>query len=80
MTICEMKEKKRELGLTYGQIAEKSGVPLTTVQKVLGGVTKSPRYDTLRALEKAFTEPSANMVREERFVYDAEKKTGRIYG
>lgn len=52
MTIKEMQERKRELGYTYAQIAELSGVPVGTVQKVLGGITLTPRYETLMALEK----------------------------
>lgn len=54
MTLDEMKEWKRQLGYTYEQIAILSNVPLGTVQKVLGGVTRSPRYDTLCALEQLF--------------------------
>lgn len=57
MTIREMKEKKKEKGYTYAQIAELSGVPLGTVQKIFCGETTSPRYDTLLALEAVFTEP-----------------------
>ena len=34
MTIQEMKKRKKELGYTYEQIAELSGVPLGTVQKI----------------------------------------------
>ena len=49
MNLEQMRAKKKELGYTYEQIAERSGVPLGTVQKVFGGVTSSPRYDTLRA-------------------------------
>lgn len=56
MTIQEMKEKKQEKGYTYAQIAELSGVPLGTVQKIFCGETVSPRYDTLLALEALFTE------------------------
>lgn len=52
MTIKEMQDRKRELGYTYAQIAELSGVPVGTVQKVLGGITLAPRYETLMALEK----------------------------
>ena len=51
MTIEEMKERKRQLGYSYEKIAQLSGLPLGTVQKVLGGITKSPRYKTLQALE-----------------------------
>ena len=50
MTIEEMKLKKAELGYTNEDIAERSGLPLGTVQKVFAGVTKAPRYKTLQAL------------------------------
>lgn len=62
MTIEEMKQKKREKGYSYAQIAELSGVPLGTVQKVFSGETANPRYDTLMALEELFAD--ASMTRE----------------
>lgn len=40
------------------------GVPLGTVQKVLLGITKCPRYDTIRALECVFKPVYDSMVRE----------------
>lgn len=55
MTIEEMKEQKRQKGLTNLEISHLSGVPLGTVQKVFSGITKSPRYDTLVSLERIFT-------------------------
>ena len=55
MTMEEMKQRKIELGYSYEQISVLSGVPVGTVQKIFGGVTKSPRYETLRALEKSLT-------------------------
>lgn len=54
MTIQEMKEKKREKGYSYALMAELSGVPLGTIQKIFSGETVSPRYDTLKALEELF--------------------------
>ena len=54
MTIEEMRRIKKAKGYTYAQIAELSGVPLGTVQKVFGGETESPRYATLQALESVF--------------------------
>ena len=54
MTVTEMNERKRELGYSYEQIAKLSGVPESTVRKVLGGITKAPRHATLLALSKAF--------------------------
>ena len=52
MNLEEMKRKKKELHLTCREISSRSGIPLGTVQKVFGGVTLSPRYETLMALEK----------------------------
>lgn len=52
MTIQEMKERKKELGYTNEQISELSGVPLGTVQKIFGGATTAPRYETLQALQR----------------------------
>ena len=59
MTIDEMIEKKRELGMNNEMISEASGVPLSTVQKIFGGFTKSPRRFTIQAIESA-------LLREER--------------
>ncbi len=50
LTIEEMQKQKRKLGYSYQTIAEKSGLPLGTVQKVLGGYVKSPRESTLTKL------------------------------
>ncbi|MEE3393682.1 MAG: Uma2 family endonuclease [Lachnospiraceae bacterium] len=41
---------RKRLGLTYKKISELSGVPLSTVQKVMSGNTESPRMSTLEAL------------------------------
>ena len=52
MTVEEMKQRKKELGYSNEKLSELSGVPLGTVQKVLAGVTRLPRYETLIALER----------------------------
>jgi len=54
MTLNEMLEIKKEYGYSYEYIAEISGVPASTVQKVLGGTTRNPRRATLEALRKVF--------------------------
>ena len=54
MTINEMLEKKKEYGYSYEYISQLSGVPASTVQKVLGGTTSAPRMATLEALRKVF--------------------------
>lgn len=63
MTVEEMKRKKQEKGYSYAQMAELSGLPVGTIQKIFSGETTSPRYDTLQALEHLFAEQP--MVREE---------------
>ena len=73
MTLDEMRRMKSELGLTNEQVAMLSGVPLGTVQKVFAGVTSSPRYDTLRALEQMFR---AEMTKMPKML----KEPGTVYG
>lgn len=50
LTVEELKRLKDAGHYSYREISERSGVPLGTVQKVLGGITASPRRDTLEAL------------------------------
>ncbi len=52
MKIEELKEKKKELGYSNAKLAELSGVPLGTIQKIFGGTTSAPRRSTLLALER----------------------------
>ena len=66
MTIKEMNDRRKELGYSYERVSELSGVPVGTVQKVLGGITKSPRYETLNALKRVLQST-------EEFEYDWEK-------
>ena len=65
MTVEEMRKKKREFGYSYQQIADLAGLPVGTVQKVISGITKAPRHETLKALERAFFEKRYDLLREE---------------
>lgn len=53
MTLNEMRRLRIEMGLSYKEMAEKSGIPLGTLQKVFGGITLNPRRETLRKVEDA---------------------------
>ena len=55
MKISELKERKIELGYTNKMVADISGVPLSTVQKIFGGSTEAPRYETLKKIEEALS-------------------------
>lgn len=72
MTIQEMKDRKKELGYTNEQVSELSGVPLGTVQKIFGGTTAAPRYETLQALQKILGYPS--VIQEASVQYYAKKQ------
>ncbi|MGX8729215.1 MAG: Uma2 family endonuclease [Lachnospiraceae bacterium] len=52
MTIAEMQARKVELGYSNEMLSKLSGIPASTIQKVLGGFTRAPRRKTLLALEK----------------------------
>ena len=52
MKVSELKNRKKELGLSNEKVSELSGVPLGTLQKIFGGATGTPRYETLKKIEK----------------------------
>jgi transcriptional regulator with XRE-family HTH domain len=62
MTLEEMKLRKKQKGYSYAMIAELSGVPVGTVQKVFSGETKNPRYDTLQAIAEVLNEDNKSLV------------------
>ena len=76
MTLEEMRARKRELGYTYDQIAALSGLPVGTVQKVFLEITKSPRHETLMALERVLKPKQVYMVKETS-AYNVEVKQGQ---
>ena len=59
LTLDDIRKKKAEYHYTNRQLADLSGVPLGTLQKVLGNVTRSPRYETLQALSAVFEKNSS---------------------
>ena len=77
MTIQEMNSRKREIGLSNEELSRRSGVPVSTVQKVLSGKTQAPRQQTVQALTRVLsqqpvyyeTEPAVSAVCESVAVY-----------
>ena len=66
MTVDEIIQKKKEYGYSYEELAALSGVPISTVQKVLSKTTASPRRATMEALSNVFL---AGEVREDEGIY-----------
>lgn len=74
MTLSQMKYYKQKYGYSFAQLSELSGVPQGTIQKIFSGETKSPRYDTLAALERVLRPKDEDSLRETAVVYDDGKK------
>ena len=53
ISIEQLKERKKELGITFDELSEKSGIPKTTLTNILCGKTLTPRIDTMQAIENA---------------------------
>lgn len=52
MGLEKIEEYKRKLGLTSAELAERAGIPKTTLDKILSGVTKDPKLETLKAIAR----------------------------
>lgn len=88
MTLSELQEKKREYGYSNEYISEKTGVPVSTLQKVFSGKTTAPRRTTLELLSKLFEQsiqtspedafPSINIVAEKAPEYYAASGSSAI--
>ncbi|MCR4712054.1 MAG: Uma2 family endonuclease [Clostridia bacterium] len=79
MRLEEMKWLRKERGMSYEMIAQRSGVSLGTVKKIFGGYVQTPRYQTLAALEEAFKPDIRDyaipaFVEETAFDYSAKKQ------
>ena len=77
MTIEEMRNRKTQLGLTNEMISELSGIPLSTIQKIMSGATKAPRKVTLEAIEAVLY--AEEMRRQRSVSREASGKSGVTY-
>ena len=55
MNISKLRQLKKESGMTNAEIAELSGIPFSTVNKIFSGATPNPRYGTLLAIEQVLS-------------------------
>lgn len=53
MNIELLRQRKKELKMTFDEMSEKSGIPKRTLEAIFVGKTKTPRIDTIEAIEKA---------------------------
>jgi len=55
MDISKLRQLKKKVAMTNAEIAELSGIPFSTVNKIFSGATENPRYATLLAIEQVLT-------------------------
>lgn len=53
MEATKLNEARKQQNLSVAELAQKAGLPKATVEKVLFGVVKNPRIDTMQAIEQA---------------------------
>lgn len=80
MEIELLKSLKKMQKLTNEELAQKSGVPLGTLNKILSGATKSPQHNTVKAIAEALKVNSYDMegveteILREAVAYDVTRK------
>ncbi len=53
MEIVEIKQHMKKYKITYAQLAEETGLNLTTIKRIFSGHIKNPHLETMRAIEQA---------------------------
>ena len=53
MDTTQLNERRKQIGLSLEDVAKAANLPKSTVEKILFGVVKYPRIDTMQAIEKA---------------------------
>ena len=53
MDVSELNNIRKNLGLSVEELSIKANLPKSTVEKIIFGVVKHPRIDTVQAIENA---------------------------
>lgn len=53
ININYLKARKKSLGLTTDDVAERSGIPIGTLNKIFAGQTENPKLETVKLLCEA---------------------------
>ena len=51
--IERLKKRKSEIGITFDELAEKTGISRRAICALFSGKTENPRIDTVQAIERA---------------------------
>lgn len=78
MNLSQMQYYKQQYGYSYDRLSQLTGIPKGTIQKIFTGVTKSPRYETLQALERVLK--PENPPKAGKSAQSRGKHKGAVYG
>lgn len=78
MLVDELKELKEKKRITNQELANKSGVPLSTINRIISGKTPDPGYSTAKALLNALGEPETDKQDNERIIRILERYNARL--
>ena len=53
MEIQAIKKYMKDNKITYDELAERSGLSISTIKKIFSGISQYPRIDTMQAIEAA---------------------------
>ena len=53
MEIQEIKAYMKNKKITYDELANRSGLSISTIKKIFSGISMYPRVDTMQAIERA---------------------------
>lgn len=53
MQVAELKSYLKKHKITYEELAQKTGLSISTIKKVFAGISQYPRLDTMQAIEEA---------------------------
>lgn len=66
MDIELYKKLLKEYGMTYEDLAEQTGLSLGCIKRIMAGIARYPRADTIELIEKALNVRSSQFTPEER--------------
>lgn len=53
MEVEKLNDERKRQGMSVAELAQKANLPQGTIEKVLFGIVKHPRIDTMQAIERA---------------------------
>lgn len=62
MDITIYKKLLKERGMTYEDLAQKTGLSLGCIKRIMAGIAQYPRIDTIEAIERALGLDSNNQI------------------